>query len=390
MFDVVKVASADEAGEILSRIYQEKPAFWSNGLTKQHFDGGLWLIRKSASREAVGFVGWQERTEPDRQGYLQKVGYYSIGVIPEERGNGFAKKAVAQILREKSSGVDVVRALIHPDNGPSIRLAESLGVDILKEASMTKEAKALLSGVMPAIAKALRHTGASAAAGGVAVPVVNDMYLHPGKALFDKSQWDDKRIADFTTNALLGLAGGASVRHGMKTHQQGLVTGGVSSMLAAPYIKPLLARTPGLIDAKSDQLRRPAPTPAGNGKGELLKGLLAGGGLSALIAAGILGKGFLRQGEERNQIQRSQTGPRAKLTLPTRQKGDVETAIDLPVGDIRLSNNILAGLGRDTRRRLREETGGRKKIFKGEKARAKNLGIMMNDEAEVLEGREAA
>ena len=79
--DFVKSASSlSDAKNILNDIYNENPKHWPNGLTAEHFDGGLYLIRKSASHEPVGFVGWQERYEG-----LDKVGYYSIGIKPELR-----------------------------------------------------------------------------------------------------------------------------------------------------------------------------------------------------------------------------------------------------------------------------------------------------------------
>tara|TARA_B100000035_G_scaffold297999_1_gene291316 strand:- start:3427 stop:4878 length:1452 start_codon:yes stop_codon:yes gene_type:complete len=132
--DFVKSASSlSEAQNILSDIYNENPSHWPNGLTSQHFDGGLYLIRKSASHEPVGFVGWQERLEG-----MDKVGYYSIGIKPEHRRLGFAKEAVTKLLSEKSASVDVVKALVESTNKPSIALASKLDnvhTEITKSAS---------------------------------------------------------------------------------------------------------------------------------------------------------------------------------------------------------------------------------------------------------------
>ena len=122
---VKQAASIDEAESIMQEIYNESPNYWMNGLTKDHFDGGLYLVRKEASAEAVGFVGWQERTEG-----MKKVGYYSVGIRPKYRRQGFAKQALTRLINIKAAGVDEVRALIATDNKPSQGLAQDLGVTI--------------------------------------------------------------------------------------------------------------------------------------------------------------------------------------------------------------------------------------------------------------------
>ena len=93
-YDLVKTASSkDEAVDIMRGIYEENPSHWPNGLSADHFDGGVYLIRKSASYEPVGFVGWQERWEKPHT-----VGYYSVGVKPEYRRSGFAKEALTKLI----------------------------------------------------------------------------------------------------------------------------------------------------------------------------------------------------------------------------------------------------------------------------------------------------
>jgi RimJ/RimL family protein N-acetyltransferase len=111
--------------QIMDTIYKEDPSKWPYGLDIPGHDGGVYLIRKSASSQPVGFVGWQER----RKGH-KKVGYYSIGILPEYRGSGFAKEAVQQVISEKSAGVDEVRALIIHTNTASKALAGSLGIPV--------------------------------------------------------------------------------------------------------------------------------------------------------------------------------------------------------------------------------------------------------------------
>lgn len=70
---------------------------------------GVYLIRDKMTKQAAGFVGWQQMMEGGRL-----IGSYYIGILPEYRGHGFAKEAVAKILREKAAGVDEVRSYVMP------------------------------------------------------------------------------------------------------------------------------------------------------------------------------------------------------------------------------------------------------------------------------------
>ena len=129
-------AGPEEAEQILRRIYAENPRHWPHGLSVGHFDDGCYLIREKSSNHAVGVAGFQKRHETSPQGVPQLVGYYSIGILPEYRRRGFAKEAVARLLREKSAGVDVVRALVVATNAPSLALARHLPVTLeIKQAA---------------------------------------------------------------------------------------------------------------------------------------------------------------------------------------------------------------------------------------------------------------
>lgn len=85
-----------EAQAIMDRIYNEDPSYWPYGLGIPGHDG-VYLIRDKMTKQAAGFVGWQQMMEGGRL-----IGSYSIGILPEYRGHGFAKEAVAKILREKA------------------------------------------------------------------------------------------------------------------------------------------------------------------------------------------------------------------------------------------------------------------------------------------------
>ena len=117
--------------DIMDRIYKTDPTYWPYGLdisghTKAA--GNVYLVRERTSDTPVGFVGWQQFNEG-----MKKVGYYSIGILPQFRKNGFARAAVQQLLRVKSATVDQVKAFIERHNTPSIGLARRLGVPIVHD-----------------------------------------------------------------------------------------------------------------------------------------------------------------------------------------------------------------------------------------------------------------
>jgi hypothetical protein len=66
-----------EAQAIMDRIYNEDPSYWPYGLGIPGHDG-VYLIRDKMTKQAVGFVGWQQMMEGGRL-----IGSYSIGILPE-------------------------------------------------------------------------------------------------------------------------------------------------------------------------------------------------------------------------------------------------------------------------------------------------------------------
>ena len=84
------------------------------------------MLDKKAS-EPVGFVRWYEIPKG-----LHKVGYYSIGVLPEHRKSGFAKEAVSKIIEARAPGVHEVRAMVREGNRPSNALARVLNIPVEK------------------------------------------------------------------------------------------------------------------------------------------------------------------------------------------------------------------------------------------------------------------
>jgi RimJ/RimL family protein N-acetyltransferase len=119
----------------MCQVYEENKSHWPFGLSADHFDGGCYLIREKQSSVPVGFTGFQIRIEKNA-GKKERVGYYSIGILPAYRKCGYAKQAVAKLLEMKSASVDRMKAMIVAGNTPSIALAESLGVPaVIKSAA---------------------------------------------------------------------------------------------------------------------------------------------------------------------------------------------------------------------------------------------------------------
>lgn len=116
-----------EVQACMKRIYEENPSYWPYGLDIPGHDA-VYAVRDNATEKVAGFVGWQERNE---RGH--RVGSYSIGILPEYRGKGFAKEAVAKVLRAKVAGVDEVRAYVVDGNKPSESLAGSLHINVHKK-----------------------------------------------------------------------------------------------------------------------------------------------------------------------------------------------------------------------------------------------------------------
>lgn len=147
MFKIASVASSDGKAVvegIMARIFEENPSYWPYGLGVEGHDD-VYLIREKQSNTPVGFVGWQGRLEFDDHGELSRTGYYTIGVLPEFRKQGFAKDAVQQIIRLKAATYDRVRAFIVKHNNASHELARSLNVPVLhKVASVNGNGKGCL------------------------------------------------------------------------------------------------------------------------------------------------------------------------------------------------------------------------------------------------------
>lgn len=121
---MTKTASAkDECRDVMKAIYDENPSYWPYGLNMDEHQS-VYLVRDKLTKEAAGFVGWQQWTEWP----MKKVGSYSIGILPKYRGNGYASEAVAKILQEKCASVDEIRCYAVSSNKKSQGLAKKLHI----------------------------------------------------------------------------------------------------------------------------------------------------------------------------------------------------------------------------------------------------------------------
>ena len=338
------------ADRILTRIYDENPKHWPNGLSREHFDSGLYLVKQSSTQEPVGFVGWQSRREKG-----ENVGYYAIGILPEHRRQGFAKKAVAEIMRKKAATCDKIKAMIVETNTPSIALAESLGVEKkLEKAAAAKTVGSIL--------------------GAIGTTVFADQAVDPaGRSVgssFKPWEWDKNRKLMGLLNAALGATGGYNIAN------KNTITG-LTAMTLAPT-KDLALKGLGTLH-KVDELSDAATKNLIDGKGDPLHINVDAGGSSApgspvvpkaaWLGAGGLGLGALAlaayNSKKRRDIEeekaKAEAMGRVRVTLPTKQDGDHETVVDIPLNEheMKLTQALKGRLGRDTRRRLYSETKAR-------------------------------
>lgn len=122
---VVDSELVKQAQSIMNEIYKENPAHWPYGLTVEGHDS-VYIIEDNLTKKAAGFVGWQEHYENG-----EKIGSYSIGILPEFRNKKLAKEAVSKLIQEKSASVDKIVSYIIAGNSPSEKLAKSLNIPII-------------------------------------------------------------------------------------------------------------------------------------------------------------------------------------------------------------------------------------------------------------------
>jgi Acetyltransferase (GNAT) family len=347
---MIKAAAATDlpvVEGIMARILREDPSYWPHGLSVDQFNGGLYLVKESSTSNPVGFVGWQKLDEGEK-----KVGYYAVGILPHYRERGFAKSAVAQVIREVRDHCDDVKALIMRHNTPSMALARSLNVAVVEKC---------------AAAPASKNQALAGLVGALGSTVFFDQAANPDRTIGSSLQpwnWDKNRVLMGSLNALLGGVGGHQIAGG--NHLTGL-----TSIALAPT-KDLAMKGVGTLHKIDDAATEAAKSFAHDrAKPEITspKGVFESVPKEAWMGAGGLGLGILglvaynaskRRKIEEQRLALDAAGT-ASVTLPTAHPGDIETQIKLPIGDLQLSDKLIRNLGRDTRRRLRTETRARTK-----------------------------
>lgn len=369
-YSVVKAAGSDLATceDIMGQVYAENPSHWPHGLRRSQLDD-LYLVREAGTEKPAGFVGWQQFHEGHR-----KVGYYAVGILPAYRQRGWAKSAVAQLLEQKAAGVDEVRALIHHTNAPSLALADALGVPV--KLAYTKQA---MSFAAKALTKA-KNFALSPTTHGVAGAGLYDYGMHGGGFDAESVQHYLDSFEDSSAmRPVMALLNGALLRNTSKNwrpgmgeagFQSGLLSlGGVPAKDLALSALPVMTSLPDAIRSYTDTAATSATAATNQANATvqntntvknlgLLLGALGAGGL------GLMGyNAFKKKPEQMGMGGAPMLDDRGKvrITLPTRNPEDQETQIEFPFDatSLGLSNSVQGALGRDVRRRLRDEARSR-------------------------------
>lgn len=333
----INLEARRECEDIMKTIYNENPSYWPHGLDIAAHDGGVYMIREASTRKPIGFTGWQERMDGPT-----KVGFYSIGILPEYRNNGYAKQAVAKLISIKAANVDRVQALVMKHNKPSLALADALHIPVVKAGSVKSASQ---------IKQLLKMVGL----GGVPAAVGMDALTY-GR---DKS-FEEYVNTPVTTNrvvqALANTAfGSLMLKPGLKIPERIAVAAGIPAkdvaISAIPAIPSLTESVKNISENKSksfaDLISDLSPTQKALGLGVGAAGLLGGGYLAH--------KGIKSLRDLASAQQQAGRG-KVRVTLPTKDPNDEETIVELPIDDLDVSKAQFEKLQRDLRRRIRKET----------------------------------
>jgi ribosomal protein S18 acetylase RimI-like enzyme len=333
----INLEARRECEGIMKKIYEEDPSYWPYGLDMAAHDGGVYMIREASTKKPIGFTGWQERMDGPT-----KVGFYSIGILPEYRNNGYAKQAVAKLIAIKSANVDRVQALVMKHNKPSLALAEALNIPVVKAGSEKKANQ---------IKQLLKMVGL----GGIPAAAGMDALTYGREKSFE-----DYLNTPITTNrvvqALANTAfGSLMLKPGLGIPERIAVAAGIPAkdvaISAIPAIPSLTESVKDIADNKSqslaDLISALSPTQKALGLGVGAAGLLGGGYLAH--------KGIKSLRDLASAQQQANKG-KIRVALPTKDPGDQETIVELPIDDLDVSRSQFEKLQRDLRRRIRKET----------------------------------
>jgi RimJ/RimL family protein N-acetyltransferase len=333
----INLEARRECEGIMKKIYEEDPSYWPYGLDMAAHDGGVYMIREASTKKPIGFTGWQERMDGPT-----KVGFYSIGILPEYRNNGYAKQAVAKLISIKSANVDRVQALVMKHNKPSLALAEALHIPVVKAGTEKKASQ---------IKQLLKMVGL----GGIPAAAGMDALTYGREKSFE-----DYLNTPITTNrvvqALANTAfGSLMLKPGLGIPERIAVAAGIPAkdvaISAIPAIPSLTESVKDIADNKSqslaDLISALSPTQKALGLGVGAAGLLGGGYLAH--------KGIKSLRDLASAQQQANKG-KIRVALPTKDPEDQETIVELPIDDLDVSKSQFEKLQRDLRRRIRRET----------------------------------
>jgi hypothetical protein len=375
--------SKDVLDGVMQRIYKEAPWKWPHGLSMAGHDD-IYLVRDSASENPVGFVGWQERDE----GHT-KVGYYTIGILPEYRNEKRAKKAVSQLLQIKSASVDTVKAYIVEGNKESLALASTLDIPVrIKKANTLQGARAVASAIDPVVtssnslARILASAGGTAAAHDLLNKGFEYKYVNPENKSFGELYGN---VDDPMRWAMAGLNSAIGAGFGTNAAIQKLGGGGaVSAMASVPIVKDLAFAARPVVSALPQSLENLKPLETKTDLAPVADALKTVGAVGAGVGAAGIGTyallSALKAYREKKDREKGTDQGKIRVTLPTKNPNDQETSIEIPFSQIPMSASLQARVQRDFRNRLRKETLERTK-----RKKPKDVTNITPPEAEVLD-----
>jgi RimJ/RimL family protein N-acetyltransferase len=330
----INLEARRECEDIMKKIYEENPSYWPYGLDMASHDGGVYMIREASTRKPIGFTGWQERMDGST-----KVGFYSIGILPEYRNNGYAKQAVAKLISIKSANVDRVQALVMKHNKPSLALADALHIPVVKAGSEKKASPAAT------IKEILKLVGK----GGLPAAGFMDAYTYGRDKSFEeylKEPITTSRVAQALANVIFG---GAAVAPGLTMPQR---FGALAAIPAKDVAVSAIPAIPSATESLKELARNSSLTSSLSNLTPTQKAL----GAAGLLGGGYLGYKTLNAIREMADAQRQSARGKVRVALPTKDPTDQETTIEMPIDDLAVSRSQFEKLQRDLRRRIRKET----------------------------------
>lgn len=335
----INLEARRECENIMKRIYDEDPSYWPHGLDIAAHDGGVYMIREASTKKPIGFTGWQERMDGNT-----KVGFYSIGILPEYRNNGYAKQAVAKLISIKAANVDRVQALVMKHNKPSLALAESLHVPVIKAGSVKSANK-----VLQLLAKVgLSPENMKTIGKGLGVATGMDALTYGRDKSFEE-YINSPLTVGRATNALFNtILGGAALAPNLDLVKR------LTALGAIPAKDVAISAIPA-VPSITESLKNISENSLGNFISNLSPAGKAVGAAGAL-GAGYLGLKAINAIKNMADAQRESARGKVRVALPTKDPNDQETIIELPIQDLEVSRSQFEKLQRDLRRRIRKET----------------------------------